>query len=213
MESERRLSAPRSARSLAGMNVELPDWVHAGAGLEPGVGIDVGLSASPDDVGDFPAGSPVQRWVLGRYLLGRALARYLSRALLSVGLGLLAAAVLVDWAGVTGLAVLIGVLGLSVLAIRSIFTALLHRLTRAGLAPALEPRLRSLVADTGADVERELRRLKLPSHSWTFPLLVVRLAGRRRVQTLARLREFDVERVVPPARLDELLRLVPSRRG
>ena len=52
---------------------------------------------------------------------------------------------------------------------------------------------------------RELRRIGLPGRVWTLPLLAFRLfSSRRRQDTLARLRTFQVERAVPRARLDEL---------
>ena len=51
---------------------------------------------------------------------------------------------------------------------------------------------------------RELRRLGLPSHTVTLPLLAFRLVGRRRARTLEQLRDFDVDRAVPPARIDEM---------
>jgi hypothetical protein len=53
-------------------------------------------------------------------------------------------------------------------------------------------------------VRRELRRLQLPSHTVTMPLLAVRLLGRRRGEVIARLRGFDIDRVVPAARVDDL---------
>jgi hypothetical protein len=79
------------------------------------------------------------------------------------------------------------------------------------MEPAAEQKLRALVADTRKDVARELRRLGLPSRTVTMPLLGVRLAGRRRGEALAKLRNFDVERVVPGGRLDELHLLLGSR--
>jgi hypothetical protein len=68
----------------------------------------------------------------------------------------------------------------------------------------LEQRMRSLVAETRGDVRRELRRLGLPSHTATTPLLAARLLGRRRGEVIARLRDFDIDRVVPPARVDDM---------
>ncbi len=173
-------------------------------------------SSSGDDIGAFPQGDVAARWILGRYLLGRALGRYLSRALLTISLLVLALAALAYVGGVTWLAVLIALIALSVLAFRAAIAALLRRLVpggRAGLDGHDAAHLRALVAGTGADVGRELRRLGLPSRSWTFPLLLLRLAGRRRAETMRRLREFDIERVVQPARLDELLMLVQSQLG
>jgi len=69
------------------------------------------------------------------------------------------------------------------------------------------------VSDTHGDVLRELRRLGLPSHLWTLPLLALRLAGRRRAETFERLRAFDIDRAVPKARLDELHLLLRDATG
>ena len=99
---------------------------------------------------------------------------------------------------------LLVVLAVGVLLLRAALRAILRRLTATDQYGPVEARLRSLVRDTHADVLRELRRVGLPSHAWTLPLLAVRLIGRRRKETVARLREFDVDRAVPKARLDEL---------
>jgi hypothetical protein len=96
------------------------------------------------------------------------------------------------------------VLAVIVLLVRATLRAILRRLTEADRYGPLETRMRALVADTRGDVRRELRRVGLPSHSITLPLLAVRLMGKRRTATLSRLREFDIDRAVPRARLDEL---------
>jgi hypothetical protein len=88
---------------------------------------------------------------------------------------------------------------------------LLRRLTEADRYGQLETRLRALVSDTRGDVLRELRRVGLPSHTVTLPLLAIRLIGKRRKPTLARMREFDITRAVPKARLDELHMLLGGR--
>jgi hypothetical protein len=90
---------------------------------------------------------------------------------------------------------------------------LLRRLTAANVHGPIADRMVSLVADTHRDVFRELRRLDLPSHTITLPLLAFRLVGRRRKQTLARLRDFDVDRAVPAVRIDELHMLIGSALG
>jgi hypothetical protein len=61
-------------------------------------------------------------------------------------------------------------------------------------------------------VRTELRRIGLPSRRLTMPLLALRLLGRRRSETLRRLGTFDVERVVPESRLDELHLIVYNLR-
>jgi hypothetical protein len=166
-----------------------------------------------DDVGDFTQGNAITRYALGRYLLGRALATYISRALLILGVAIFALAMLLWFLNVHVLAVLISLVALAVLAIRAIVSAVLRRLTSAATSGEAERRLRALVADTRGDVGRELRRIGLPGRAWSLPLLGLRLLGKRRATTAARLKQFDVERVVPPGRLDELHMIVSAQAG
>jgi hypothetical protein len=166
------------------------------------------------DVGGFDQGTPVSRWALARYLVGRAIGESMSRSLLVVAVILLACAGLVEWAGSTFWSIVIAVLALAVLGLRAITRAVLRRLTAADRIAPLEVRMRALVADTRADVLAELRRIGLPGRTWTLPLLVLRLIGRRRRRrTLARLRTFDLDRVVPKARVDELHLLLQNTLG
>jgi hypothetical protein len=61
-------------------------------------------------------------------------------------------------------------------------------------------------------VHRELRRVGLPSHTLTLPLLAVRLLRRNsRGATLERLRSFRLDNVVPAGRVDELHLLLRRR--
>jgi hypothetical protein len=167
---------------------------------------------SADDVGDFEQGSPLSRWALARYLVGRAIGESVGSTLLIVALVLLAVAALGQWViHSTLLAVLLGILGIGVLLIRWVLLAVLRRLTEADGYGPLEARLRALVSDTRGDVLRELRRVGLPSHTFTLPILAVRLIGKRRKETFARLRGFDISRAVPKARLDELHMLLSGR--
>ena len=165
------------------------------------------------EVGDFEQGTPGSRWALGRYLVGRALGDYVSRGLLIIALVIAALAALVYWLGPMWLAVLIGVFALSVLLFRWLLSAVLRRFTGAHLFGPAEQRMRALVADTRGDVRTELRRIGVPSRTFTLPLLALRLARRKRRQdTLDRLRRFDADRVVPAARLDELHMIVRQLR-
>ena len=160
---------------------------------------------SADDVGDFRQGSPLSRWALARYLVGRAIGESVGSTLLLIAVVLLGLAAACEWGlHVTALAVLLVVLAVGVLLLRAALRAVLRRVTATGQYGPVEARLRNLVRDTHADVLRELRRVGLPSHAWTLPLLAVRLIGRRRKETVARLREFDVDRAVSKTRLDEL---------
>ncbi|MFN2518625.1 MAG: hypothetical protein ABR604_06205, partial [Jatrophihabitantaceae bacterium] len=90
-------------------------------------------------------------------------------------------------------------------ATRALLRVVLRRLTAADHVGLIDARLQALVADTRSDVHVELRRIGLPGRPWTLPLLPLRLLGRkRRRKTVARLRSFDVGRVVPKSRVEEL---------
>ncbi len=168
------------------------------------------------DVGDFRQGSAVSRWALARYLVGRAIGESVSGALLIVALGILASAAVLEWVlHTTFWAVVVAVVALGVLTMRAVLRAVLVRLTVGEPVGGFEARLRALVDDTRSDVLAELRRIGLPGRTWTLPVLALRLIGRvRRRDTLARLRTFDLDRVVPAARVDELhlvLRSISTR--
>lgn len=158
-----------------------------------------------DDVGEFRQGSPLTRWALARYLVGRALGESVGHTLLVVAAAVLALAAACQWGlHSTFFAVVLTVLAVMVLLVRAGLRTILRRLTEADRYGPVETRLRELVADTRGDVLAELRRVGLPSHTVTLPLLAFRLVGKRRAATLARLREFDIDRAVPKTRLDEL---------
>jgi hypothetical protein len=166
------------------------------------------------DVGAFRQGSPLSQWTLARYLVGRAIAESAGRALLVVAIGVLVLAALSWLAGAQFWSVVVGIVGVAVLGMRALLLGLLRRLSVAGTYAPLDARLRALVADTRADVLRELRRLGLPGRTWTLPLLGLRLARRRtRAATMDRLGGFDIDRAVPAARLDELHLLLRSATG
>jgi hypothetical protein len=174
--------------------------------------VNPALPAGPDpddpigyDVGAFEQGTPISRWALARYLVGRAIGESLSGALLIAALVILVLAGLVEWLGSTFWSIVIAVLALGVLVMRAALRAVLLRVMAAEQVGPLETRLQALVADTRSDVLGELRRIGLPGRTWTLPLLPLRLLGRnRRRKTLARLRTFDLDRVVPRSRVDEL---------
>jgi hypothetical protein len=168
----------------------------------------------PIDVGEFRQGSGLSQWALARYLVGRAIGESVGRALMVLGLLVLAVAGLIWWAGSGFWAVLVAIVALGVLAMRALLLAVLRRLTGAGQYGPLEARMRELVAETRGDVLRELRRVGLPGRTWTLPVLGLRLARRsRRADTLTRLRRFEVGRAVPAARLDELHLLLRGALG
>jgi hypothetical protein len=158
------------------------------------------------DVGAFEQGSPISRWALARYLVGRAIGESVGRGLLIAALVLLVIAALVEWRlDSTFWAVIIALFALCILAMRAILLAVLRRLSAADHFEPLEKRLNALVDDTKSDVLAELRRIGLPGRTWTLPLLPFRFLGReRRRRTVTQLRSFNVDTVVPKARVDEL---------
>jgi hypothetical protein len=157
------------------------------------------------DVGGFEQGNSFSRWALARYLVGRAVGESVGRTLLVLGVVAVGLAVVSTWVlHSTLLAALFVLFAVAVLLIAAVLRALLRRLTAVRAYAPLEERLRRLVSDTRRDVLRELRRIGLPSHAVTLPLLAVRLLGRRRGETMTKLRSFDVERAVPKSRIDDV---------
>jgi hypothetical protein len=167
------------------------------------------------EVGEFRQGSPLSQWALARYLVGRALTESVGTALLGLGVVLLALAAFSEWVlHSTLLAVLVVIIAVGVLILRWILLAIVRRLTAFTQYAPVEARMTALVSDTRSDVLRELRRIGLPGRPWTLPLLVLRFLGRtRRADTVARLRRFEITRVVPAARLDELILLLRQAFG
>lgn len=169
---------------------------------------------SADEVGSFSQGTPFSRWALARYLVGRAIAKSVSDTLMALALLLLVLAAAIRFGlHVTWLAVIVVLLALGVLVLRWAVRALLARFTAATTYRPIEVKMRQLVHDTRSDVMAELRRLGLPCHTLTLPLLAVRLSGRRRKDTMTRLRRFETERAVPAARLDEVHMLLQNATG
>lgn len=163
------------------------------------------FDAQPIDVGAFTQGTEASRAALARYLVGRAIGESVNRSLLIVALIFAALTGLLVWADSAFGAVVFALITLAVLAMRAILGAVLRRLAGARSRDPMDRQLRSLVRATRRDVLAELRRAGLPSHTVTLPLLAARLASRRRrPETVARLRTFRVDNVVPPGRLDEL---------
>lgn len=172
------------------------------AGEADGAGLVFGGSAA--DVGAHRRGTAATRWALARYLVGRVIAESVSMTVLIVAVLILALAAVCEWVlHSTVLAVLLALCALLVLVMRAALLAVLRRLTAVSRRGA-DKRMHALVGNTRRDVLRELRRVGLPSRMVTLPLLAVRLLGRRRAQTFTQLRAFDVDRAVPPARVDEL---------
>ncbi len=210
--------APVRRRSVDAVS-EFPGPANDGTGGRPAAGARgsfevLRADGTPVDVGRFEQGTDASRWALSRYLVGRALAEATGRSLLIVGLVLLALAVVIGWQLSVVLAVLVGIVALGVLLLRWVLLAVLVRLTAPTADPAVTRRLDRLAADTRRDALAELRRIGLPGHTWSLPLLALRLArGRTRDETLRRMQRFETDRVVPRIRLDELHLLVQQGPG
>jgi hypothetical protein len=170
-----------------------------------------GSPGGEPDVGRFQQGTPISRWGLGRYLVGRAVAADVSAVLLMLGLLVVAAGICLFFVAPVWVAVLVALVGLAILAVRAIAGAVLRRATGVGRRFGRhEQRMRGLIQATRVDVRAELRRIGLPGRRLTMPLLGLRLVGHRRGDTLRRLAAFDVNRVVPASRLDELHLIVQN---
>jgi hypothetical protein len=162
------------------------------------------------EVGDFRPGSPFSQWALGRYLVGRALTESIGMSLLIVALVVFAVAAVAQWLlHSTLLAVLLVIVAVFVLLLRWVLLSVVRRLTAFSQYAPIEERINALVADTRGDVFREMRRVGLPGHMWTLPLLPIRLIrSKRRADTVERLRAFELARVVPKSRIDETFLLL-----
>jgi len=182
--------------------------------MEPPPSHRLGPPAVNLDVGEFEQGTGLSRWALARYLVGRAIGESVGRSLLLLAALAIALTVVSSWVvDSTLLAVLFALAAVLLLGLWAAVRAVLRRVTAVRSYAPIEQRLRSLVSDTHRDVLRELRRIGLPGRTLTLPLLALRLAGRRRRETLERLRAFEVERAVPRSRIDELYMLLRGAVG
>ncbi len=167
-----------------------------------------------DEVGQFSQGSPFSRWALARYIVGRVILERVSWSLLAIAIVVLVLAALSQFLlHSTLLAVLLVIIALFVLVLRAALRAVLRRLMQAKAYGPLEERLNAVVGGASGDVLTELRRVGLPSRLVTLPFIAVRLIGRKRKDTLTRMRQFEVERAVSPARLDELHLIIRQAAG
>ena len=173
----------------------------------------VGPSGSGDQSGPsrdggpeigFGGSDPIAAGLLARYLVGRVIAARVSVSLMITALVILAGAVALWVWGPHWLAILVGLVALAVVAFRALVMAILRRVMGVGRLGPVEEKVRGLVGDTQGDLRRELRRIGLPATVFGMPFLILRFLGRRRAETLTRLHEFDVNRVVPRSRQDEL---------
>jgi hypothetical protein len=164
--------------------------------------------AAVDDADVAPPTSGVTRrtTIVLRYLLGRLAVDHLRRltrwAWLVPVLGLFLLLVRPRWIGMA-----VFVLGVLLLGARAVAAIALDRLSLAHRFRSSEHDLRSAVEAGKASLRVELRRAGLPSRSWHLPVFALRLArGSARADTRSRLRQVDVDRVLPRAQLDRALR-------
>ena len=161
------------------------------------------------EVGDFRQGDPASRWALARYLVARTIGDGAVRAVLGVALVFAVLTVVLAFVSApVVLTVLVGLVTLGWFAGWRIARALWTRLTGGPAFAPVRHDLDKLVGETRPDVRRELRRIGLPAHPLAAYAFAVRLGGRRRAETTAKMREFDVERVVPAARVDQVYLLL-----
>lgn len=160
---------------------------------------------SSEDVGAFEQGTELSRWALARYIVGRVILERVSWSLLALAGVLVGLAIVSTWVlHSTLLAVLLVLVALGVVALRGLLRFVLHRLMNAQAYGPGEEQIARIVNGARRGVLRELRRVGLPSRVVTFPLLLFRFTGKRRPDTMERIRRFEVDRAVPKASRDEL---------
>ena len=166
------------------------------------------------DVGSYEQGTEFSRWALARYIVGRVILERVSWALLVLAVVLLVLAGVSGWVlHSTLLAVLLVILALGVFALRGLLRFVLHRLMNAKAYGPMEERVGRIVNGASRGVFAEMRRVGLPSHILTLPLLLFRLLGKRRAVTMERIRHFEVDRAVPKASRDELYLVIRQSIG
>ena len=97
------------------------------------------------------------------------------------------------------------------LLLRAVLLAVVRRLTAAEQYGPIEERMRALVADTRADVLRELRRVGLPAHAGRCRCSRSASTGKRRTPTMSGC-AASTSTARCRARLDELHLLLRGRR-
>jgi hypothetical protein len=157
---------------------------------------------------DGPRTGARRTTVVLRYLLGRLAVDHFHRVTRWVWLVPVAGAVLLlvrpRWIGIAVIA-----LGVLLFGARIVLVALLRRLSLPRRFRPVEEELCSAVEAGKASLRVELRAVGLPSRSWRLALFASRLArGSARTDLRSRLRQVDVDRVLPRAQLERALRLL-----
>jgi hypothetical protein len=160
-----------------------------------------------------PAGAGRRTTIVLRYLLGRLAVDHFHRVTRWVWLvPVLGAALLLvrpRWIGVAVVA-----LGVLLFLTRMVLVGLLRRLSLARRFRPVEEELCSAVEAGKASLRVELRAVGLPSRSWRLALFAARLSrGSARADLRSRLRQVDVDRVLPRAQLERALRLLDDATG
>jgi len=169
-----------------------------------------GEQAVPE-VGAFRQGTDASHWVLRRYLLTRVLGASIVRTVHWFGIAILLLAALAWAGGIKWLAVLIGLAAVFVLLIRVMLSGVQRRLSGAGRLGSAEAKIDAMVSKTRKGLRAELRRVGLPAAPWGPLLIGLRLIRPfKRVQTVKKLGQIDLAKVVPSSRLDELHLLLSS---
>ncbi|UQX87174.1 hypothetical protein M6D93_12785 [Jatrophihabitans telluris] len=160
----------------------------------------------PDpQVGSFAQGSEASQWLLRRYLLSQAIGASIVRTVHWAAIAVLVLAVALWFGGLKVLAVLFGLVAAVILLIRMLLSGLQRRLSGLEAMGPAGMQVERLVGRTRRGLRAELRRIGLPSAPWGPALIGLRLLrSRRRADTLARLRSFDLGQVVDTSTLDEL---------
>jgi hypothetical protein len=175
----------------------------AGVGFDPG---NTGTWRVRDVVPGADGGR--RTTTILRYLLGllaidhvRALTRW---AFVLPFVGLLLLLVHPRW---IGLAVI--VLGVLLIVARIVAVRLIGRRTLPRRYRPVEDDLRAAVEAGKANLRGELRRVGMPSSALTLPRSVVRLGSSdSRSSVRSRLRDIEIDRVLPRAQLDRALRVL-----
>ncbi len=174
-----------------------------GGGFDPG---DTGTWRVRDVVPGGESGrrtSTILRYLLG--LLAVEHVRKLTRwAYVLPLVGALLLLVRPRWIGVAVL-----VLGVLLVAVRVGVVRLLGRSSLPRRYRPVEDDLRAAVESGKANMRGELRRVGLPSTPWAIPVSVVRLdRGGGRAESRSRLRDIEIDRVLPRTQLDRALRIL-----
>ncbi len=155
-----------------------------------------------------PTGPGRRQTVVLRYLLGRLAIDHLRRLTVwTPAVPVLGAVLLLFRPRWVGLAVL--ALGVLLVAARVAAVRQLDRLSLPHRFRPVEDDLRDAVEAGKANLRVELRRVGLPSRSWHVPVFALRLArGTGREAARGRLRDVDLDLVLPRAQLERALRVL-----